>query len=220
MSGAIDVFIAYQFVKMLTTPWEKTDAYKLGIIDENGVILKKQRELETTQEKKAYTVFHRLVWNIKKLLEKIPAAKTRIASFAAALWLLKEHTHKIHGPEVNFDVVIDEFNKFLEEYRECLITESVEDINTLFEMEFDNNEELLDNENPILKAGIYMLTKDADTPDKPARAGTKLYVPSDIKAFDEIAGYPVFKVKHPIDGSELIISHDDLKRIENTQWID
>ena len=36
MGRAIDLFVTYRFIKLLTTPFEKTDAFKLGIIDENG----------------------------------------------------------------------------------------------------------------------------------------------------------------------------------------
>ena len=34
--GLVDTYLAYKFIKMLATPWKKTDAYKLGIIDRNG----------------------------------------------------------------------------------------------------------------------------------------------------------------------------------------
>ena len=57
MGRAIDLFVTYRFLKLLTTPFEKTDAFKLGIIDENGNrimqqdIKKPQVPLVTTQEK-------------------------------------------------------------------------------------------------------------------------------------------------------------------------
>lgn len=90
--GVFNAFIAYKFIKILSTPWEKTDAYKLGIIDEKGKILKKRKRLETTSERKAYTIFHQLIWNLKKILEKVPIFKSRLATFTAALYLIKEHT--------------------------------------------------------------------------------------------------------------------------------
>tara|TARA_B100001094_G_scaffold333417_1_gene411868 strand:+ start:14379 stop:14945 length:567 start_codon:yes stop_codon:yes gene_type:complete len=90
MAGAFDIFVAYKFIRILTTPYKKTDAYKLGIIDDKGNLLKKRKELNTGAEKKAYTIIHTLVWNLKRLLDKIPATKTRLGSFAVALWLLKE----------------------------------------------------------------------------------------------------------------------------------
>ena len=90
--GAVDAFIAYKFIKLMTTPWKETEAYKLGIIDEKGNVLKKRKELKLSSEKNAYTVFHTLCWNVKRLLEKLPGGKTRLSSFAASLYLLKENT--------------------------------------------------------------------------------------------------------------------------------
>ena len=87
LSKAADTIYAFRFLKLLTTPFNKTKAFELGIIDEKGKVLKKSRELKTAEEKAAYTHFHRLVFNIKKL---IPGST--LGSYAAALFLLKEHT--------------------------------------------------------------------------------------------------------------------------------
>ena len=87
-----DLFYAYRFIKLLVTPWEKTEAFKFEIIDDEGKVLKKTRELKTSDEKAAYTVFHRLVFNIKRLLNKLPFGKTKLASWATALFLIKEET--------------------------------------------------------------------------------------------------------------------------------
>ena len=88
-SRAGDLYYSFRFVKMLTTPFEDTDAYKLGIIDENGNRIK-TKKVSTSEEKSAFTTFHRLVFNVKKLLEKLPGGQSRLASYAAALFLLKE----------------------------------------------------------------------------------------------------------------------------------
>jgi len=90
MSATVDAFVAYKFIKLMTTPFTETEAYKLGLIDENGKVLKKRKNLNTPQEKAAYTILDTLVWNLKRIIEKIPAGKTRLGSFAAALYLLKE----------------------------------------------------------------------------------------------------------------------------------
>lgn len=88
-SRAGDLYYSFRFVKMLTTPFEDTDAYKLGIIDENGNRIK-TKKVSTSEEKSAFTTFHRLVFNVKKLLEKLPGGQSRLASYVAALFLLKE----------------------------------------------------------------------------------------------------------------------------------
>ena len=89
--GAIDLFITYKFVKLLVTPWKKTDAFDAGVIDDKGKLLIKVAD-QTSAQKKTYTIFERLVFNMKRILEKIPFGKSRIASYAAALYLLKEET--------------------------------------------------------------------------------------------------------------------------------
>ena len=36
MGRAIDLFVTYRFIKLLVTPFEKQEAYKLGVIDKDG----------------------------------------------------------------------------------------------------------------------------------------------------------------------------------------
>ena len=92
MAGiAVDLFMLYQFIKRLATPFNKWDAYKLGIIDEKGRVLKKRKDLTTVDERNAFRLFDVLVANLKKLLAKVPGGSTRLASYAAALLLLREH---------------------------------------------------------------------------------------------------------------------------------
>ena len=89
VSRTADLFYAFRFLKMLVTPWDKMPAYELELIDDKGKVIKKPK---TNEEKSAYTVFHRLVFNIKRLLSKLPFGQTKLASYATALFLIKEHT--------------------------------------------------------------------------------------------------------------------------------
>lgn len=89
-SRAIDFYMSYRFIRELTKSWTQMEAYKLGIIDEKGNILKKSRELESQDERDAYTPFNRMVWNLKKLLEKL-GGKSKIVSYSTAAWMLKEN---------------------------------------------------------------------------------------------------------------------------------
>ena len=109
IGGGLNLYFIYKFLRILTTPWEKSEAFKLGIVDDNGKILKKKRALKTSEEKEAYTMMHRLVWKLKRLMEKIPFGKSRLASYAAALWLIKEH--KFQGTEEQLQ---ESFLTFLE----------------------------------------------------------------------------------------------------------
>jgi hypothetical protein len=86
----VDLFLVYQFIKRLATPFNEWEAYKLGIIDERGDILKKRRNLALKKERDAFGVYDLMILNIKKLIEKLPGGQTRIASYAAALFLIKE----------------------------------------------------------------------------------------------------------------------------------
>ena len=107
MGRAIDLFVTYRFIKLLVTPFEKTDAYKLGIIDEKGNRIKKEGstkpavELSTSQLQNAYTILHKLVFNIKKIFSKVPGLKTKIGTYAAALFLLKDtFRESVNNPDV------------------------------------------------------------------------------------------------------------------------
>lgn len=77
-----DLVYTFRFLKLLVTSFEDTEAYKLGLIDDKG---KRLRKPESSEERNVYTPFHRLVYNIKKL---IPGGK--IGSYASALYLIKE----------------------------------------------------------------------------------------------------------------------------------
>lgn len=88
---AFDTYISYQFVRGLATDWIDTPAYKLGIIDKTGKLLKSSSKFTTTAEKEAFTFKTRLIFNLKRLLEKIPGGKSKIARYGTALALLKEH---------------------------------------------------------------------------------------------------------------------------------
>lgn len=109
-----NIYFVYQFLKKLVTPFEKTKAFELGIIDEKGKILKRRRDLKTKDEKEAYTLSDTLIWNIKKLMGKIPGGQSRIASYAAALFLIKEQ----HGDYKITDEELENqfFDKFEEMY--------------------------------------------------------------------------------------------------------
>ncbi len=89
MLSLADRFYTLRFLRLLTTSWEDTGAYKAGIIDAQGKVIRKST---TSDDKKVYNMFHKLVFNIKRLLNKLPFGKSKLASYAAGLYLLKDHT--------------------------------------------------------------------------------------------------------------------------------
>jgi len=85
-----DLLYSLRFLRLLTTPWNKTKAFQLGLLDAKGKVLKKP---ESSTEKGAYNLFHKLVYNLKRLINKVPLGKSTLASYAAALYLIKENTN-------------------------------------------------------------------------------------------------------------------------------
>jgi hypothetical protein len=90
-SRLIDNLIAYRILYMLVTPFTDTKAYKLGIIDDKGTNLRKTSTLKTSEERDAYTYLNRLVFNMKKIINKLPGGESRLKSLVAALFLVKEY---------------------------------------------------------------------------------------------------------------------------------
>jgi len=88
-TSAIDLFVVYQFIKRLATPFNKWAAYETGVIDERGNIIVPSSQRDIPQQK-SFKVFDVMILKLKRLLEKLPFGKTRLASYAAALYLVKE----------------------------------------------------------------------------------------------------------------------------------
>ena len=94
MSQIVDNLIAYRVLTMLVKPFSETDAYRLGIIDNKGKNLIKPSSLSTTEEKSAYTFLHRLVFNMKKIINKLPGGESKLKSFISAYFLIREYYEK------------------------------------------------------------------------------------------------------------------------------
>ena len=125
MSAIVDNLIAYRVLYMLVTPFVDTDAYKLGIIDANGKNLKKSSTLKTNQEKDAYSYLHRLVFNMKKILGKLPGGDSSLKNIVAALFLVKEYNQ---SKDRTTSLMEQRFMKVLEKVNEgvVLVEEEIE----------------------------------------------------------------------------------------------
>ena len=102
MSRVIDALVAYRVLKILVTPFNKTKAFDLGIIDEKGKVLIKSKNIETAEQRNAYTLLIRFVFNLKKLLAKVGIRGPIGSSAAAALAFFKEQ----HGENLEVERVI------------------------------------------------------------------------------------------------------------------
>jgi hypothetical protein len=118
MGKFVDSVIAYRILKLLVTPFDKTDAFKLGIIDDKGNELMKMADLNTVQERDAYTLLHRLVYRLKKIIEKVPIANKQLVSLAAAYALIKEALDEGKEP---IDLEFRYINKVKSELNEELV---------------------------------------------------------------------------------------------------
>jgi hypothetical protein len=189
--GLIDVAISYSFIRDMTVPFEKTDAFKLGIIDQDGKFLKQKDKLETSAEKKAFpnklTV---LAWNIKKILSRIAIGKSTIGSFVSALVLLREEINDENGfrlvEKKLHDILVNELYKG---NREKLINE-------LFEFEMLKNKSLslleevgaVSGGAPTNNIGGGMIKGAAPGEDPPIRLKKKK------KIYELMGRYTVFEV--------------------------
>lgn len=193
ISRAGDLFYAFRFLKLLVTPFDKTEAFKQGVLDADGKILKKSKELKTDQEKSAYTVFHRLVFNIKRLLGKIPGGKSVIGRYGAALFLIREHTG------MSEKAIIKALEKFLDE---DLSSEVLEE-NTWYQ---DGNQ---------LIPGTYVLTQDAqsiETGEIIALKKNRIVVEDYLDPAGDFKNINIYKVKHKATNQNIYITNKDITR--------
>lgn len=100
MSRIIDNVLAYKVLKMLVTPFIKTPAFRLGIIDAHGKILKHAKDLTTAEEKDSYNYLNRLVFNLKRLINKLPGGENYLKNLVAALFLIKESYETYHTTDI------------------------------------------------------------------------------------------------------------------------
>ena len=206
MGRAIDLFVTYRFIKLLVTPFEKTDAYKLGIIDGTGnrimpppvagVRQTKPASLNTIEEKNAYTILHKLVFNIKKIFGKVPGLRTKLGSYAAALFLLKDtFKESVDDP----DVFEKEFMKYLKEQG--------------YEIDDSISEEVI-GFGEVLPKGEYVLINDIlnkEEEELTAKKGDKVSVFKDESPIDTILGVEIFPVVHMKTKEEIYVSLEDIK---------
>ena len=202
MGRAIDLFVTYRFLRLLTTPFEKTDAYKFGIIDKDGNRVKKPKstkpavELATSELKNSYTILHKLVFNIKKLFSKVPGLRTKVGTYAAALFLLKD-TFKEHVEDP--DMFEKEFMKYLKEN----------------DIELDNeiSEEVI-GFGEVLPKGEYVLKNDIlnkEEEELTAKKGDKVIAYDDEPPVDTVLGVEIFPVIHMKTQEKIYVSLEDIK---------
>lgn len=114
-TGAVSLFMVYQFLKRLVTPFNQWPAYHAEVIDERGNIILKARDRHKLDQKRSFSKFDLLALKIKRLLEKVPGGRTRLASYAAALYLIKEEWNHNNIEELENVEISEEFMALYEE---------------------------------------------------------------------------------------------------------
>ena len=202
MGRAVDLFVTYRFIKLLTTPFNKTDAYKYGIIDDEGNRIREPNSsqvkviLNTSQLKNSYTILHKLVFNIKKIFAKIPGLRTKVGTYAAALFLLKD-TLREHVSDP--DVFEKEFMKYLKENN--------------IELDREISEEVI-GFGEVLPKGEYLLKNDIlnkEEEELTAKKGDKVAVFDDQAPIDTVLGVEIFPVIHMKTQEKIYVSLEDIK---------
>jgi hypothetical protein len=204
MGRAIDLFVTYRFIKLLVTPFDKTPAFKLGIIDKDGArVMEKtvSRGMQPTQligdeMRSAYTVLHKLVFNIKKIFGKVPGLRTKLGTYAAALFLLKD----------TFKESVDDPDMFEKEFMKYLKEEGYEIDNTISEEVIGFGE--------VLPKGEYTLVNDilnSEEEELTAKKGDKVVAFDDEAPLDTILGIDIFPIIHVKTQEKIYISLEDIK---------
>jgi len=194
MSRAIDLLITYRVIKMLVTPFEKTDAYKYGIIDKNGKVLRKNKTLTIAKEKDAYTILHRFVFNLKRIINFIPGGKSKLGTYAAALGLLLKE-----GKDINMVELERDLYKHLSE-------------NNLIKLDDDMKESVGFD---FLPEGKYIITDKLEdlNGNTTADTGDVVYTTEDQKPFDNYFGVNLYNVINEDTKKQIIVSEDNIERI-------
>ena len=201
MGRAVDLFVTYRFLKLLTTPFEKTDAFKLGIIDKDGHRIKLPKstkpavELTTSELKNSYTILHKLIFNIKKLFAKVPGLRTKVGTYAAALFLLKD-TFREHVEDP--DMFEKEFIKYLKENK--------------IELDRDISEEVI-GFGEVLPKGEYVLKNDIlnkEEEELTAKKGDRVVAFADESPIDTVLGVEIFPVVHMKTQEKIYVSLEDI----------
>ena len=156
-SRAVDLLIAYRVIKLLVTPFKNQAAFKTGIIDADGKVLKPYRLLKTGAEKSSYTMLHRFVFNLKRILGRVGLGG-KIGSFAVALGLLLKEDKEFaldQGKNIESTLV-----KILKEKNELVYSMSL------------NEEYFTDS---TLKVGSYQLKEELFTGEEFLPKGTDVF---------------------------------------------
>jgi hypothetical protein len=194
LKSAADLVYTIRFLKLLVTKFEDTGAYKAGIIDIDGNKIK-SFSMDTMDNRDAYrshyTAFHRLVFNLKKLMAKAPGGSSVVARYGAALALIKEHGEL---SDTNLQKIHEETG--------------IDIMDVLLE---NSQWYVLDNGN--LGPGLYRMRNDSMTDQhyEVVRKDDKIRVVENNLCHD-ILGIPVYEGVHMRSGRRVIFTANEIAK--------
>ena len=194
LKSAADLVYTIRFLKLLVTKFEDTGAYKAGIIDADGNKVK-DFSMDTMDNRDAYrshyTAFHRLVFNLKKLMAKVPGGSSIVARYGAALALIKEHGNLSDSnlQKIHEETGIDIMDVLLENSQWYVL------------------------ENGSLGEGVYKMRNDSmtDQCDEIIRKDDKIRVLENNLCHD-IMGMPVFEGTHMRTGRRVLFTANEIAK--------
>ena len=196
MGRAIDLLITYRVIKLLVTPFEKTKAFEYGIIDKTGKVLRKARSLKTGKEKTAYTLLHRFVFNLKRLIHLVPGGKSKIGTYAAALVMLLREDRENYLNSNDIEKAL---------YRHLIENDLIKYDNKLREgLEMD-----------YLPRGRFTVTdelRDLNN-DITAEVGDLVSTKYDVKPSDKFFGVNIYELYNEDRNAKVVISEDNIERL-------
>ena len=192
MGRAIDLLITYRVIKLLVTSWEKHDAFKYGIIDKKGKILRKSRTLKDRKEKNAYTILHRFIFNLKRILQRVGLG-SKIGTFGVALaMLIKEGKFNDESKYLLEDKLLEYLKK-----------------KKLFNYDDIQIKEQFFNDSNYLKPGYYSLKYNVvdENTEVISKKGDVIIVEELTKPLETFFGMDIFEVKVK-GGDKILISQE------------
>lgn len=190
IKSAADLTYTFRFIRMLVMDWKNWDAYKLGIIDENGK-RQKSTKLDSDEKKSAYTPFIRLCANIKRLVSSIPGGGSKLGSFASALYLIKE---KYELTDSNLDNIMSKVNL------------------DVFDIMVEHTEWFI-LEDRRLSPGIYRIYNDKvlnETYDELVNAKDKVRIKDDAYPVGDVFGIDVYEAIHMNTNKKIFITASEI----------
>ena len=181
-----------KFLKILSTSFEMSEAFQLDIIDENGK-RNKNVKLDSKERNKVYTKFYRLVFNVKKLIIKVPDGTSKLTSYASLLFLAKK----------DYGLTDKNIEKIL---KVCKVDSK--------DFVLENTEWFI-KEDKMISPGVYRLRTEKilnDTYEEVVSRNDKIRFEIDSYPVGDMFGLDIYEATHMKTNKKLMVTIGELLR--------